>query len=81
VSGHWANGPSHGACGGDNWVAAADRCDDRCARIRDCGACVRERDCGWCANVQRCVSGHWANGPAHGACRGDDWVHSADACR
>ena len=81
VAGHWANGASHGACGGDNWVTGADRCDDHCARVRDCAACVRERDCGWCANVQRCVSGHWANGPAHGACGGDDWVHSADACR
>ena len=38
VAGHWANGASHGACGGDNWVTGADRCDDRCARIRDCGA-------------------------------------------
>ena len=81
VAGHWANGASHGACSGGNWVTGAGRCDDRCARHRDCAACTRASDCGWCANVGRCVAGHWANGAAHGACGSGDWVTSADSCR
>jgi hypothetical protein len=81
VAGHWAHGPSHGACSGGNWVSGADRCDDRCARIRDCAACTRATNCGWCANVGRCVAGHWANGAAHGACGSADWVSSASSCR